>query len=41
MRLKTGLKPMFGKYVMFYLKGAIVDASFKSFTGVARITFYD
>ena len=41
MVLKTGLKPLFVKYVMVYLKVSIVDVSFKYFTGVARITFDD
>ena len=34
---KTGLKPLFVKYVMFSLKVAIVGVPFKSFTGVASI----
>ena len=37
MMLKTGLKPIFVKYVMFYLNAAIVDSPFKYFTGVSRI----
>ena len=41
MMLKTGLKPLFVKYVMFSLKVAIVDISVKSFTGVSRIAFDD
>ena len=39
MILKTVLKPLFVKYAIFFLKFAIVDESFKSFTGVAKITF--
>ena len=39
MILKTGLKPLFVKYVMFSLKVSIVDESLKYFIGVARIAF--
>ena len=35
-----GFKPLFVKYVIFYFKVAIVDVSFKSFTGIDRIEFY-
>ena len=41
MMLNTGLKPFLVKYVMFYFKVAIVDSSFKYFTGVARIALDD
>ena len=41
MMFKTDLKPIFVNYVMFSLKFAIVDVSFKYFTGVARIVFDD
>ena len=41
MMLKTGLKLPFVKYVTFSLKVAIIDASIKYFTGVARIKFYE
>ena len=41
MMLKTGLNPLFVKYVMFSLKVPIMDLSFKYFTGVARIPFDD
>ena len=37
---KTGLKPLFVKYVIFSLKVDIVDVSFKYFNGVARVAFY-
>ena len=35
MLLNTGLKILFVKYVMFSLKVAIMDSSFKYFTGVS------
>ena len=41
MILKTGLKPLFVKYVMFSLKIVIVDASFEYFTDVSKVEFYD
>ena len=41
MMLKTGLKPLLVKYMMFPLKVAIFDSSFKSLTGVARISLDD
>ena len=39
MILKTYLDPLFVKYAIFFLKFSIVDESFKSFTGIARIKF--
>ena len=39
MMLKTGLKPLFVRYVMFSLNVAIVEVYVRSFTGVANITF--
>ena len=39
MILKTDLNPLFVKYAIFFLKFSIVDESFKSFTGIARIKF--
>ena len=41
MTLRTGLKPLFVRDVLFSLKVAIVDVSFKYFTGVSRIAFDD
>ena len=41
MMLKTGLNPLFVKYVMFSLKIVIVDASFEYFTDVSKVEFYD
>ena len=41
MILKTFLKPLFFKVCDFYLKVAIVDVSYKYFTGVAKISFDD
>ena len=41
MMLKTGLKPLFVKYVMFSLKVDIADSYFKYLTGLARIAFDD
>ena len=39
MMLKTGLKPLFVRYVMFSLNVAIVEVYVRSFTGVANIAF--
>ena len=41
MILKTGLKPLFVRYVMFSLNVVIVEVSVRSFTGVAKIAFYN
>ena len=41
MMLKNSLKPLLVTYVMFSLKVAIVDVSFKYFTGVDGIAFDD
>ena len=41
MILKTFLKPLFFKVCDFYLKVAIVDVSYKYFTGFAKISFDD
>ena len=39
--LKTGLKPLFFRYVMFSLNVSIVEVSIRSFNGVSNIAFDD
>ena len=41
MMLKTGLNPIFFKYVMLYLNVGTVVSSFKSFTGVVSMALDD
>ena len=41
MMLKSGLKHLFVKYMMFSLNVAIVEVSVRYFTGVANIAFDD
>ena len=41
MMLKTGLKPLFVRYVMFSLNVSIVEVSIRSSTGFSNIVFDD
>ena len=41
MMLKTGLKPLFVRYGMFYLNVAIIEVYVRFFTGVANTSFED
>ena len=41
MILRTGLEPLFVRYVMFSLNVAIVEVYVRSLTGVANISFGD
>ena len=41
MRLNTVLKPIFVRYLMFYMNVAIIEISIKYFSGVSNITFDD